>query len=415
MIESLILLSVIGSLIGLFSGLIPGIHTNTLAALIIPLYPYFSLSPLEASVIISAIMSSHTFASFIPAALLGAPDENNALSVLPAHKLLLAGRGLDAITLMVIGAASALLLSASMIFFISGAFSDVYASTRPFIHYILAAITAALILGERKAGKILFASTIFLMSGVLGFLVLDTRLLPVQDAMLPMLSGLFGVSTLLVSVEKKAAIPKQVNEDVRLGGWPVIKFVAIGTAAGLFVGLMPGIGASQAVVMAQSVFAVSSPEGFLVMLGAVNSADSVFSMSALYTVGNPRSGASVAVRRILGEVGLNEMILLTGSIMLSAGMAAFLALKLSRHALSAIQKINYSALSFSVIAFISLLAFVFSGIMGLLVLATSTSIGVLCERFGVRRMHCMGSLLLPTMLFFSGNVNAFASLAGLAG
>ncbi len=415
MIESLILLSVTGSLAGLFFGLIPGIHTNTLAFLVIPLYPYFSLSPLEASVMISAIMSSHMFASFIPAALLGAPDEDNALSVLPAHKLLLAGRGMEAIALMATGAASALLLSASMIFFTSEAFGGVYAATRPFIHYILAAITAMLILEERKANKMFFASVIFLMSGVLGFLALDTRLLPAQDAMLPLLSGLFGVSTLLVSVEKKVVVPEQANADIRFRGGSLIKFVVIGTAAGLFVGLMPGIGASQAVVLAQNVFAVSSPEGFLVMLGAVNSADSVFSMSSLYTVGNPRSGASVAVQRILGEVGVNEMVLLTGSIMLSAGIAAFLSLRISRHALAVIQKINYSVLSYSVIAFISLLVLFFSGLLGFLVLATSTSIGVLCERFGVRRMHCMGCILLPTMLFFSGNVNAFASLIGLAG
>ena len=412
MIENILLLSLIGCVIGLFTGMIPGLHTNTLAVLILPIYSYFGISPLGASVIISSIMASHTFASFIPAAILGAPDEDTALSVLPAHRLLISGRGLEAVFLMVAGASLALLFSIPILFLSMKTFGALYGLTRPFIHYVLAAIVSLMILGERGK-KIFYATLIFLMSGALGFLVLDARVLEPQNALLPVLSGLFGVSTLVVSLEKKSSIPQQKHSVATIGVKSMAKFAIIGTLGGLFVGLMPGIGASQAVALTQQVFVISSAESFLVMLGSVNAADSLFSMSALYTVGNPRSGASVAVERLLGNIGINEFLVIIGSILLSSGIAAFVSLKISSRALNAMRKINYSLVSRSVIVFISSLVFLFSGFTGLLVLFTATSIGLLCERLGVKRTHCMGCLLLPTILFFSGNVNALISILGL--
>ncbi len=413
MIESILLFSLVGCVIGLFTGLIPGLHTNTLAVSILPIYPYFGISPIEASVIISSIMASHIFASFIPSALLGAPNEDTALSILPAHRLLMSGRWLEAIFLMAAGASLALLFSVPILFLSMKTFGGLYDATRPFIHYVLTAVVSLMILGEKEKIKIFYAAAIFLMSGALGFLVLDARVLQPQNALLPILSGLFGVSTLLVSLKNKSSIPQQKHSVVAVDRKSMAKFVVIGTFGGLLVGLMPGIGASQAVALTQQVFAVSSPESFLVMLGSVNAADSLFSMSALYTVGNPRSGASVVVERLLGDIGINELLVIVGSILLSSGIAAFVSLKISSRALNAMRKINYSLVSCSVIIFISLLVFLFSGAMGLLVLFTATSIGLLCERFGVKRMHCMGCLLLPTILFFSGNVNNLLSLAGL--
>ncbi|MBI4177191.1 MAG: tripartite tricarboxylate transporter permease [Candidatus Aenigmarchaeota archaeon] len=409
----ILLLSLAGCVIGLFTGMIPGLHTNTLAVLIIPIYSYFGISPLGASVMISSIMASHIFSSFIPAALLGAPDEDTALSVLPAHKLLMSGRGLEAIFLMVAGASLALLLSVPILFLSMKAFGSFYELTRPFVHYVLIAIVSLMVLGEGTKEKIFYAALVFLMSGLLGLFVLDARVLAPQDALLPVLSGLFGVSTLLTSLEKKAAIPRQKHSAPGINGKEMMKFALVGTLGGLMVGLMPGIGASQAVALTQQAFAISSAESFLVMLGSVNAADSLFSMSALYTVGNPRSGASVAVERLMGEIGINELTIIVGSILLSSGVAAFLSLKISKRALGFMQKINYSMVSRFVIVFISFMVFSFSGLTGLLVLSTATSIGILCERFGVKRMHCMGCLLLPTILFFSGNVSNVMSLFGL--
>ena len=40
-------------------------------------------------------------------------------------------------------------------------------------------------------------------------------------------------------------------------------------------------------------------------------------------------------------------------------------------------------------------------LMGLLILFTSISIGLLCAYLEIKRSHCMGVLLLPSILFFA--------------
>ena len=94
-----LLASLVGALLGCFTGLVPGIHANTIAILL------FSLTiAIEGSLeflsdlidvkilIVVAIASTsitHTFLNFIPGTILGAPEENNALGVLPMHEMIL--------------------------------------------------------------------------------------------------------------------------------------------------------------------------------------------------------------------------------------------------------------------------------------------------------------------------------------
>ena len=44
--------------------------------------------------------------------------------------------------------------------------------------------------------------------------------------------------------------------------------------------------------------------------------------------------------------------------------------------------------------------FLFTGLMGLLVLLIATFIGLLPVEYVVRRSHCMGVLLIPIILYF---------------
>ena len=97
--QLVIIASVIGALLGCFTGLVPGIHANTIGILLFSmtiviedLLSTFYL-PVDVNIlIVIAIAStsiSHTFLNFIPGTVLGAPEENNALGVLPMHEMIL--------------------------------------------------------------------------------------------------------------------------------------------------------------------------------------------------------------------------------------------------------------------------------------------------------------------------------------
>jgi len=96
-------LAILGCLLGIMTGLAPGVHVNTVAVVGLSVFPHLSISPIQFAVVMVAMTVTHSFLDFIPAIFLGAPEEATALSVLPAHRLLLQGKALDAVKLTALG------------------------------------------------------------------------------------------------------------------------------------------------------------------------------------------------------------------------------------------------------------------------------------------------------------------------
>ena len=94
---ALIVCVALGFVLGILSGLTPGLHLNNFAAMLLALSPRLmnlGLTPYEIASIILAASISQTFFDAIPAIFLGAPDSETALTVLPGQKLMLEGRGI---------------------------------------------------------------------------------------------------------------------------------------------------------------------------------------------------------------------------------------------------------------------------------------------------------------------------------
>ena len=82
-----------GVMLGSLTGLIHGFHVNNVA-LILLLFPWIAPIGIPLSAVAAIIVSTgtvHTFLNYIPSALIGAPDGDTALSLLPGHRMLLAG------------------------------------------------------------------------------------------------------------------------------------------------------------------------------------------------------------------------------------------------------------------------------------------------------------------------------------
>lgn len=386
--------------VGVLFGLVPGTHINN----IIPLILSFSylLSPSSLAVFIASLAVTQIFISYINSVFLGAPNENTSLSVLPGHKLLLEGRGYEAIKLTVIGGVCSLLVSLMVIAIFANYFTLLYEISRPYIQYPIAIVIVFMIFSEKKAKKILAAAAIVLLSGFLGILVLGSSLVPQQNVMFPLLAGLFGLSTIVVSIKEKSRIPEQQKDDkVNVSKKDLAKSILLGSFAGIVVGFLPAIGVSQAATMVQYLGGMGDARNFLVTLSGINTANEVFSLSSLYLVGNPRSGASVAIGRILPNMTVYDMLTLAGSVCLASGLASLATLYLGKRIPRVLVKINYTYLSTAVMIFFVAMIFVLTGVYGLLIAFTSTAVGLLCITLGVRRSSCMGCLLVPSVLFFS--------------
>ncbi len=394
----LVAMTFLGCLAGTISGLTPGIHINTLAVFTLAAYYKYLPDPLPVCAFVIGMSVMHSVSDFVPSIFLGAPDPSTALSVLPAHKMLFEGRGIEALALSVVGCLGGMLLLALTLPVLIGAVPAVYSAIRPKIFWMLAVTLAYVFSRSDKLGKSIL---IFLVSGAFGFLVLNSALLNQNFILFPTFTGLFGLSNLLLSFETSAGIPEQKSEyDIpkELG----VKGSAAGFLGGLFAGIMPGLGGSQSAAVVQGLLGLTGAELFIVAVGTIGTIDMVLSILSIYLIGNPRSGSAVVIQQMISELDLPTMLIFVGLCLFAAGIASILTMKIGRCASALVTKIDYRKLVASVILFLVMMVFIYTGLLGLVIAATGTALGILIQTWGVNKSMAMGTLLVPTLLFFSG-------------
>lgn len=394
MIE-VVLFALLGVGAGAFTGVVPGIHPNTLALGILSassvLIGMFGVQGLTAFLVAAAV--SHTFLSFIPSVFLGAPETGTALSVLPGHRLLLQGRGREAVCLTVAGGIGVMVLGVAALPVLFWFIPAAYGLMKVYMPWVLLGVMGVMVASERRR---LPAVLVLGMSGLLGLFVLDLSVMPSSVALFPLLTGLFGTSTLLISIVSGMRVPEQLERaglEFRTVLWGSVK----GFFSGLFVGLLPGIGAAQAGVLVQEATRRRNEKEFLVALGGINTVAAVFSLLALYFISKPRSGVAVAVSELTSSLGFMDMLLLVSVALLAAGLAGILTIKMTGWFSGFVRRVDYQKLSWGVTVFLVILTAVMSGPFGLLVLFTATAIGLSAPLMNVRRSHCMGCLMIPVV------------------
>ncbi len=153
---------------GVCTGLVPGIHVNNVALLvyagqtavsgfILLAFGWASISPGDVALMLSVFIFStavgHTFVNFVPSVFLGAPSEDTALSVLPGHRMLLKGRGYEAVLLAARGCLWGVVASLALLLplrLLMGSPVEAYEKLRPVMAGILVLIVTLLIYSEKE-------------------------------------------------------------------------------------------------------------------------------------------------------------------------------------------------------------------------------------------------------------------------
>ncbi|WP_048086049.1 tripartite tricarboxylate transporter permease [Archaeoglobus veneficus] len=237
---------VAGLLIGLITGLTPGIHVNTAVAVLLLLkdslpFPAHGL----ATVVVTAAIA-HTFLDIVPAIFTGIPEEDTAIAIFPTHEMVLEGRGVEAASISAFSSLFSILLSLPLFFTILLALPAFVSSVSCLTPFVLLAVSALTIMGEKGEAfegslsawrKRFYALLVFASSGFLGYVALDNsglaELTPASSVLLPLLSGLFASPALLSSVASGVRIPRQVTA----ASLPEVRAVASGVVSGFAVSL----------------------------------------------------------------------------------------------------------------------------------------------------------------------------------
>lgn len=388
---------IMGVILGIFTGLIPGIHINLISALILSFSTVFLslVSPLFLVILIISMAITHTFLDSIPSIYLGAPDEAQALSVLPGHRMLNKGLGHHAIVYTLIG--SFLCLIIAIILF--PLFTKMMLFSEPiiknYVGYILIIIIIFMVLREKE--KWIMAFIIVLLSGTLGLIVLNIPNL--SQPLFPLLSGLFGVSILYVSLNQNNMIPKQKESSLKFSKTTTIKATTAATGVGFIAAFLPGFGSSQAAILAQGFVGDLGDEGFLTLVGGINTANMLISIITAYTLNKARNGAILVAKELI-EFNFDVVLYLISAALITGGIAFYLGVKISKIFSGIIVKINYRYLIIGIILFIVILSIFFDSYIGLLILLSSTSLGILTSELGVGKNHLMACLIVPVIFFF---------------
>lgn len=393
MLIELILALLCGILAGTLSGLIPGIHINLVGALLISLSAslLISISPIYLVVFISSMAITHTFLDFIPSILLGCPDTDTALSILPGHELLKKGLGYEAVMLTAYGSFAAIIVLVIVFFPALKLLPPFYSAIEKFIPYILILASLLLIFLEKKKLSALF---VLLITGVLGLIILN---LDMKEPLLPLLTGLFGSSMLILSIKNKTKIPQQKITSPSKSN--LIKPILGAALASPICCFLPGMGSGQAAVIG-NLISRTDRKGFLVLLGATNIIGMGFSFISLYAISRTRTGAALAIKELMGTLPFETLILILITLIISGIASFYLTKKLAEFFSNKINKINYTVLSLATLILLVIIVTSISGFLGLFCLIISTLTGILCLSFNVKRVNMMGCLLIPVIIFY---------------
>lgn len=399
MIEFLIL-ALIGIAIGVLTGLIPGLHVNNVAIIAFSLFPFLNLSPIEFSILLVSISIVHQFIEFVPAIFLGVPDESTALSILPAHRMMLAGKGIEALKLIAFGCFFGLFFGLVLLVPAFLIIPSLYESSRGLIVFVLIAIIFFLILREKKAKKILLAVFVLLISGYFGLISLNLKILSSSQVLFPVFAGLFGLSNIAASLQEKIIrIPQDEFITLKIKK-KFFSSALLGAIGGMIIGTLPAMSPSQLGVLMYEILGTDI-RNFLISVSAINTSDSIFSLVSIYTIENARSGVAAMINAVI-DINFTTVILFIGIIAFVSFFSLALILKIGRKALKFSGKVNYRNMCIFSFLLITSLVFLFTGFFGVIIVFIGMIIGLIPIRAGVSRTHCMGVLLIPTIIYFLG-------------
>ncbi|MBB6067289.1 TctA family transporter [Methanococcus maripaludis] len=191
---------IFGIATGTITGLIPGIHPNTIIPISMVLFPYFGSSNYFSFLI--GLLISHYFLNYIPSAFIGVPDDESAVAAVPMHNLTILGRGYEAVVLAGFGAFFGIICSIFLFLVISTInidFQSFYSGLKPFLPYILMLFLLISVIFSKNR---LWTTLIILFSGILGIIVFYKNL-SFDYSLTVIFTGMFGIPLLFENLNKK--------------------------------------------------------------------------------------------------------------------------------------------------------------------------------------------------------------------
>ena len=371
---------IFGIATGIVTGLLPGIHVNTVVAVMLAR----SIDdPAGAAVYILSLAITHSITEFVPTAFLGIPDATTAEAQLPAHQLAQEGRSFEALSISAIASG------------VGGLACVLIAPVAPLILSLLAHVFSShvtvVILCLFILVPILRARRLAVAVGTVGAITLGFVSLE-GDLLMPLLAGLFGIPHLIESLKSKAEAPQILSERIARPH-PLPTFASL--PIGMLFSFLPGAGASTAsyFVSRYLPWIANTPERIIALnssLSTVNYAASIYTLAYL---DRARNGAVVGIRELGSPLALDTSLVIVALVLIAAPL---IALQLAKGLIVVLPKLRYELITIGVLALNGLAVFWLTGFVGIVFCLACTALGYWSLKREVPKVSLLACLTGPT-------------------
>ena len=424
--------AVLGALVASVLSLVPALHVYTVAGLVILATAHGCLlselgeimPPELVAMSFVGMTTGYAMLNAIPSIFMTAPDESTVFVVLPGQKYLLQRRGYEAAVLTGVGGLGGIAVLAMLTPVAGSLFPALRAILQPHLHWILWTIIAYMLLSEWPKGcdrkpagwhrwwdgwKSLTAGIVtFLLSGLLGFVLLYRSPVPVNTAyqnLLPAFVGLFAVPWILQNVLSQVELPEQhLAKTIDATPWLLLRGTLAGALGGLFAAFFPVVTGGIGGFIAGHATAQRDDRLFIISQGASKVVYYVGGVLLFFVPGLhlTRGGMAWMLSSLWSCHTPQTYYTAAAAVVVSGVISFFLLLLLARLAIELVGKVRYHWINMGTLAILLSVVIGMTGWGGLLICAAATGIGLIPILWGSRRVNCMGVLLLPVTLNMAG-------------
>jgi putative membrane protein len=185
---------------------------------------------------------------------------------------------------------------------------------------------------------------------------------------------------------------------IKLDGKQTFLSMIAGNISAFIVSTFPGLSSSIAAVMSMQAVRNLGDKGFMILMGCIGTSSFVLSLVALYTIDKARNGAVIVVAKLL-EVDMFTLAIFIVVALIAGAVSVFLSLYFGRIFCRLISIVNYGLLVTGIICLVTIMVYILCSWIGLIVLITSTAIGLIPGIVKIQRTQSMACLIVPVIIY----------------
>ena len=120
----------------------------------------------------------------------------------------------------------------------------------------------------------------------------------------------------------------------------------------------------------------------------------------VYAISKSRTGTAAAVSTLLQRITQFDLVLILITILLSGIISFFLGIKLAKTISKIFNKLSYKYLTLSIILIVLVVNIIFTNWLGIIVLMTSTALGIFAILSNSRGINLMACLIVPAIVYY---------------